>query len=163
MILEDFKKEPFVVFIGKDNREKDEMEKLLKKDYQLVLKHPENDLHPETQFKFIQKLVELFNATTPNLRVAVITNSPYILTTLNISLEASILSKEISNEKRILNILKKEQWLYTWKFGCYEIKSNKVNSIIDCGTGLIVADIIDSVSEEISSKFDELLELKSFG
>lgn len=155
--MNSFKLKPFMVFTGKNNEDtKHILNKL--KDYDIVIENLGGNLHPEFQVEYLYSLVKLFNETHHNIRIAFSTHSPYILSALNCCLIAyEAYTKK--NFKEVSEIFDNTKWISPDRLGVYNITGNEVKSIIDTETNLILADVIDNVSEKIGELFDNLLEL----
>ena len=152
-----FKLKPFMVFTGKNNENiKNTLNTL--KDYDIIIENLGGNLHPEYQVEYLYSLVKLFNETHNNIKIAFSTHSPYILSALNCCLIAyEAYTKK--NFKETAEIFDNTKWISIDRLGVYNITGNEVKSIIDTETNLILADVIDSVSEKIGEIFDELLDL----
>ena len=97
-----------------------------------------------------------------NLQFTITTHSPYILSSFNNLVQASILynSANTKNKKKINQIIPKELHLNPNCLSAYAFIDGKADSIIDPETQLIYAEYLDSVSEDIGSEFSDLLDLE---
>jgi hypothetical protein len=63
------------------------------------------------------------------------------------------------NKRKLSQIVPQTEMLKPNKLNAYAFQDGSVISLIDEETGLISADLLDEVSEEIAIEFDELLNL----
>jgi predicted ATP-dependent endonuclease of OLD family len=120
-----------------------------------IMEEPELNLYPASQKSEIEALVKL-NNSNPKNRLVITTHSPYVLTTFNNLLYAGMLASQYPNE--IEKIITKDLWIEKGKLSAFEIIDGKVKSIIDKETGLIQAEMIDKISNQINKDFESLLE-----
>lgn len=120
-----------------------------------IMEEPELNLYPASQKSEIEALVKL-NNSNPKHRLVITTHSPYVLTTFNNLLYAGMLASQYPNE--IEKIITKDLWIEKGKLSAFEIIDGKVKSIIDKETGLIQAEMIDKISNQINKDFESLLE-----
>jgi len=120
------------------------------------IEEPETHLFPVSQ-KFIIELVGLLYNNLQN--VVITTHSPYILTALNNLFLAYDIKKEKGSDV-VNKIIDEELCLNFDDVSAYTINNGKLKSIIDTEERLIGVNIIDSVSEEFNTVFDELLSLQ---
>jgi hypothetical protein len=86
------------------------------------------------------------------------THSPYILTSINNLLQAGKLYDGAGPDvKRLEGVIPLSQTLRPGEVGFYALEDGGAKAIIDSETGLIDAAVIDGVSDEIATQFDELL------
>ena len=119
------------------------------------MEEPELNLYPASQKSEIEALVKL-NNSNPKNRLVITTHSPYVLTTFNNLLYAGMLASQYPNE--IEKIITKDLWIEKGKLSAFEIIDGKVKSMIDKETGLIQAEMIDKISNQINKDFESLLE-----
>ena len=91
--------------------------------------------------------------------MVITTHSPYILTSFNNLLQAGQLLESGVNKKKLFKIVPEFEVLKPGELNAYAFEDGDVTSLIDEETGLISADLLDQVSEEIAVQFDELLDL----
>lgn len=134
---------------------------LFKKGLTIYLEEPEAHLFPMAQKKLVELISYVFNNKKLPVQFIVTTHSPYILTAINNILTASQLSEKIDlgKQKKIHRILPKKLYFDPKKLSAYAFSKEGVKSIIDEETGLILADEIDSVSEQLAIDFEKMLEL----
>lgn len=93
------------------------------------------------------------------MQFVITTHSPYILTAFNNLLQAGYLLEQGADKKKLFKIVPEFEVLKCGELNAYAFQDGGVVSLIDEETGLISADLLDQVSEEIAVQFDELLEL----
>lgn len=128
-----------------------------KDKYIIIIDNIELFLSPTKQSEVIPKLLETF----PDFDFVIATHSPYILTSTNTLIEAHntyLLHKD--KEKKISKIVPKSLWLPFDQVQAFEIKDGRLIDILDYETNLINDTVIDSVSDEIGTICDKLLEIK---
>jgi len=130
----------------------------------VFIEEPEAHLFPAAQKRIVELIATVFNNSRNNIQFVITTHSPYILTSFNNLIQAGIIKNRIENSTKKLKSL-------TSKVSIYEIlESKKVNatviengqskSLVNSNTGLIQSEILDSVSEEIATQFDGILDVE---
>ncbi len=130
--------------------------------FTLYIEEPEAHLFPTAQKKIVQLLARTFNQNSRiKFQIFVTTHSPYILSSFNNLIYAGNLSKnDESSKSQIEKIIPKEELLYSDLMSVYSIKENQNKFLIEEDSNLISSTILDSVSEEISLEFDNLLDIE---
>jgi hypothetical protein len=124
----------------------------------VYLEEPEAHLFPSTQKQIIELLAEVFRARPGYMCLVLTTHSPYILTSINNLLQAGKLYDGAGPDvKRLEGVIPLSQTLRPGEVGFYALEDGGAKAIIDSETGLIDAAVIDGVSDEIATQFDELL------
>jgi predicted ATPase len=130
----------------------------------IYIEEPEAHIFPAAQKQIIQLISLVFNASKENIpyQFLITTHSPYILTSLNNLLLAGKLASKLrgAKKKELLNIIDSDMTLNITNIQCYSLKDGLSASIISSENELIESDIIDEVSDDLSSEFDKLLELE---
>lgn len=125
----------------------------------LFIEEPEAHLFPSTQSRLIEVLAELIGETTAP-RLFVTTHSPYTLAKLNNLIKAgAVAALGDAQEKLVSQIAPRRAWLRKGAVSAYAIQDRVVVPIMD-EDGLINASYIDSISDDISNQFLELLEVE---
>lgn len=134
--------------------------KLSKERLSLFIEEPELSLFPNAQKQMVEYLVNLcFNFNTKrDIYIAFSTHSPYLLSSLNCLLKAYQVAKIKGLKNKVEKIVSSKYWLNINNFSAFNIKNGRLESIIDKDVGLISADNIDEVSEEINDIFQTLLD-----
>ena len=122
----------------------------------IVIEEPEQNLFPKAQKEVIEFLLKEVNEKNS---LFLMTHSPYVLSTLNILMMAhKVGSLSSKASKEVEKIIPKSKWLNRDNFSAYYIEDGKAKNIKG-KTGLISENVIDDISDEIDSEFQELLEL----
>ncbi|WP_027327451.1 AAA family ATPase [Helicobacter pametensis] len=141
-----------------------EMQRIENLEYRLsfFIEEPELSLFPTAQKRLVDYLVALTFKKDKNIRMAFSTHSPYILTSLNCLLKAYKLAEEFpSLREKIKKIVDEKYWLNPKEFDAFMVENGEVYSICkEENEGLILAEKIDGVSDEIRDVFDELIDLE---
>lgn len=129
------------------------------KNTTLVIEEPEAHLFPSAQAEVVKLIGKTYNLTGEASNFIITTHSPYILMSINNSIQAFIAK---SNNYKI-NTNSAKEWLNAAvnpkNISAYILTNGKIKSIIDAETGLINAHEIDQISSKLSSDFEELLGL----
>ena len=124
----------------------------------IVVEEPEAHLFPSAQKKVLELIMLLVNAT--NSQVLITTHSPYVLTSVNLLAYSGKVEKSKSTNKTIVN---KKFRVTPNSLDAYMINSQpkfKFESIIDSNLGLINAEKIDEISNEINELIDKLMDME---
>ncbi len=129
----------------------------------VYVEEPEAHLFPATQRLVVELLATVFNTDPENLQFVVTTHSPYILTALNNLLQAGQLGEELADDasalKKLHRVVPKSRHLVAGDVSAYYFDGKKAKSILSRQDGLINADVIDSVSEDLAIQFDKMLDI----
>jgi hypothetical protein len=125
----------------------------------VYIEEPEAHLFPSTQKLIMELMAQAFRARKGKIRIVLTTHSPYILTSVNNLLQAGKLYATASGKeaRRLSRIIPRTRTFNPGEVGFYALQDGKARSILDDETGLIDADVIDQVSNDIAIQFDELL------
>jgi hypothetical protein len=125
----------------------------------LFIEEPEAHLFPAAQKKMIELMGLAFNNSKSSSQFIVTTHSPYVLTSINNLIQASLAYQHAdqSTRDKISLVVPKELMINGKSLNAYAFKNGKVENIVDKETGLIYSQYLDSVSEEIGIEFDNLL------
>ena len=125
----------------------------------VYIEEPEAHLFPSTQKQIVEFIAEVFRARQRQMSLVLTTHSPYILTSINNLVQAGKLYADAVPDvkKRLKGVVPLSQTLNPGEVGFYALENGGAKSIIDSETGLIDAAVIDEVSDEIATQFDELL------
>lgn len=102
----------------------------------------EAHIFPESQKQIVDLVASLFNEYYGKIGFVLTTHSPYVATAIN-----NVIMK---SGKKGIKYAKSD-------FSAYTINNGEIKNIIEAETGLIDANIIDSVSSIIAEEFDKLL------
>lgn len=123
------------------------------------IEEPEAHLFPSAQKKIVELIAAIYNNAGISLQFVITTHSPYILTSFNNLLQAGQLLEKGVSKRKLFKIVPEFEILKCGELNAFAFEDGGVKSLIDEETGLISADLLDQVSEEIAVQFDELLEL----
>ncbi len=127
----------------------------------LYIEEPEAHLFPSAQKKMVEVIATAHNLSKENSQLVITTHSPYILMSFNNLLQAGQLQERGASKRKLFKIVPEFEILKPGELNAYAFQDGGVISLIDEETGLISADLLDQVSEEIAVQFDELLDIKS--
>lgn len=125
----------------------------------VFLEEPEAHLFPSSQQRIVKLIATVFNTSPHQHQFTITTHSPYILTSFNNLLQAGIAEKELSEKEKLYKIINKFEILQPGTVNAFLMENGGVKNIIDEEYGLIQAELIDSVSEDISLEFEQMLDL----
>ncbi len=128
----------------------------------IYIEEPEAHLFPSSQRDIVNLIATVYNTRKRNLQFVITTHSPYILTAFNNLLQAGILAQGASPETlaKISELVPESQFIDPQEVAVYQIANGTAKSIILEDTGLINAEVIDAVSQELAIQFDGLLEIE---
>jgi predicted ATPase len=88
------------------------------------------------------------------------THSPYILSAANnLLFAAKVAKQDVESSKEVDKIISKWSWIEKEEFSAYYVADGKAISIVNEKTGLIDENELDSISEDLASEFDALMDL----
>jgi hypothetical protein len=94
------------------------------------------------------------------------THSPYILTAFNTLIEAWRVGNKEGKHDQVAAIVPEKYWVNENDFAAYSIHDGVLTPIFSKeeegkeGSGLIDGDFLDSVSDQLGSEFDKLLDIE---
>ncbi|MCF7918295.1 MAG: ATP-binding protein [Candidatus Cloacimonetes bacterium] len=127
---------------------------------EIIIEEPESHVFPSTQKDLVDFISFVYKLNDDN-HFLITTHSPYILTAFN----NLILAGETYNDadqkvkNKIAKIMVKECLLRSKEVTAYHLESGVLKPIMDKETGLILAEGLDKVSEDIGEQFSQLLDL----
>ncbi len=125
-------------------------------DFSFFIEEPEAHLFPSAQKKLMELIAFYCNMRQEQPQIFITTHSPYILTSLNNLLLAFQALKKPECGKDVHEKYK-DIALDAENFSAYYIGDGTARNLME--DGLILADGIDDVSEEIGKEFDTLLDV----
>ncbi|NEO40488.1 MAG: ATP-binding protein [Moorea sp. SIOASIH] len=127
----------------------------------VYIEEPEAHLFPSAQRNIIELIACVFNSDREKLQFFITTHSPYILTAINNLIQAGMLYEESSQDvlPKLEKIVPSYKALSTSDLSAYVLENGKAENIVCNDTGLIDANVIDSVSDQLAIEFDKLLDL----
>jgi hypothetical protein len=125
----------------------------------VYIEEPEAHLFPSTQKLLVEFVAQTFRRRSGKMNLVVTTHSPYILTSMNNLLQAGKLYAESSPKvkQRLAKIISRTSVFAPREVAFYALENGKAKSLVDAETGLIHADVIDRVSDDIAIQFNKLL------
>ncbi|MCL1806162.1 MAG: AAA family ATPase [Oscillospiraceae bacterium] len=124
----------------------------------IIIEEPEAHLYPVSQKLVMELVARVINAT--GSRVIITTHSPYILTATNLLIHSAKVENKIQGEEAVVDPMAR---LNPDDVAAYLLERNgqfSSRSIIDEESGLIKAEEIDTVSDIIDEKMDDLVRLE---
>ncbi|WP_291724116.1 AAA family ATPase [Bernardetia sp.] len=131
-----------------------------------VYEEPEAHLFPASQKALMEMIVILLNSN-PNVQLLISTHTPYLLAVLNTLMKAKKLEKQLGeNDLTLDSLVPKEERLDSSRVRVYSAKQTEngrfvFENVVNQETQSIDAEIIDKVSEEIGTTYEQLLDLQS--
>jgi len=127
----------------------------------VYIEEPEAHLFPNAQRNVVELIATVLNYRKEQLQFFITTHSPYVLTALNNLLQAGLLYEESSTEiqTQLEKIISRYKALDISDLSAYVLMDGKCSSIVCLENGLIDAQVIDSVSDDLAVEFDKLLSL----
>lgn len=130
----------------------------------IYIEEPEAHLFPNAQKAMVKLLARTFNNKNSKFQIIVTTHSPYILASFNNLLQAGRLSKlKPEKDKNISKVVTKQEQISPDLISAYSLNLGKKVDLIDNESKLISQTILDSVSNEISIEFGNLLDIEFEG
>ncbi len=135
--------------------------KMLSNGASIYIEEPEAHIFPNAQKLIVEFISYVFNSSLLNYQFFITTHSPYILTSFNNLIQAGVIESESNDDKRreLYRIIDKNLILKPNSISAFSLHNDGFCDLIDSETGLIKVNSIDSVSNDISVEFDNLLNL----
>jgi len=130
------------------------------------IEEPEGHIFPATQDEVVRYFAELSNSDNWHTRITITTHSPYILTAFNTLIEAWRVGNKKGKREQVAAIIPEKYWVSENDFAAYSIHDGILTPIFSKeedgkeGSGLIDGDFLDSVSDQLGSEFDKLLDIE---
>jgi hypothetical protein len=131
-------------------------------NHTVYIEEPEAHLFPETQRDIVNLISVIFKLSKIDLQVFITTHSPYILTAFNNLLQAGALHYQnmgAVQRAELERIVPADMALSIDDITAYSLTNGQCIDLISMEMGLIDANIIDHVSNELSVEFGQLLDL----
>ncbi len=127
----------------------------------VYIEEPEAHIFPAAQRDMVELISTVYNSRKDSLQFLITTHSPYVLTAFNNLLQAGFLAIDATKEKiqEISRYVPISRSLHPNELAVYSLSGGYAQSILDIETGLIDANIIDEVSNELAVQFDQLLDI----
>lgn len=136
------------------------------REHFLVVEEPEGHVFPSTQYELVRFFSWLHNEDFFQFSWAITTHSPYILTAFNTLIEAWRAGNKEGKREQVAALIPEKYWVNENDFAAYSIHDGVLTSIFSKeeegkeGSGLIDGDFLDSVSDQLGSEFDKLLDIE---
>lgn len=125
----------------------------------LYIEEPEAHLFPTAQFNVVKLLARLCNLKN-SYQIFITTHSPYLLSSFNnLFLAGSIIKKHSNKTENVYNLIDKNEIIFSENATTYSLSNGKYSNLIDESDGLILAETLDRVSENIAIQFESLLDI----
>jgi hypothetical protein len=110
----------------------------------------------------INLIATIFNLSSSPVQFVITTHSPYILAALNNLIQAGNTFQQLDNTDRdqLREIVPDEQLLKTENIRVYSLYNGTASSIVSDETGLISTNLLDEVSDELATQFDNILSIE---
>lgn len=127
-----------------------------------VIEEPEAHLFPLAQGQVVSLIAAASNSSEKVGDFLVTTHSPYILSALNVLIQAgnTLRSMEGPDYSAVFDIVSEDQVVDFKDVSAYLVNAGKVVSIMDDEAKLIKAQAIDSISTHFSETFERLVEME---
>jgi energy-coupling factor transporter ATP-binding protein EcfA2 len=131
----------------------------------VFLEEPESNIFPSTQYELIRLFAWLTSEWRLDFSWAITTHSPYILTAFNTLIEAWRAGNKPGKREQVSAIIPEKYWINENDFAAYTIRDGVLIPIFENetegkeGSGLIDGDYLDSVSDQLGSEFEKLLDI----
>ena len=122
-----------------------------------IIEEPELSLFPATQKRLVDFIISSLKNNRKSGDLIITTHSPYILSSFNILLLAYI--SGVKNSERISKIVPRDIWINPDEFNAFYFTESSCRQIFDRELNLISGNELDSISEDIGDKFENLMEI----
>lgn len=126
------------------------------------IEEPEAHLFPVAQSRLMDFLIGQLVSRRAKRRLIITTHSPYILSKINTFLKAGSLGRTKRHGSAVQAIVPKECWLTPKHVRAYALHEGTLVNLLEAD-GLIDTRYIDSVSDDVSHTFDNLLDIEYSG
>lgn len=125
----------------------------------LYIEEPEAHLFPTAQFNVVKLLARLCNLKN-SYQIFITTHSPYLLSSFNnLFFAGSIIKKDNNKTEDVYNLIDKNEIIFSENATAYSLSNGKYSNLMDENDGLILAETLDRVSENIAIQFERLLDI----
>ena len=123
-------------------------------------------IFPSTQDELVRIFARMSNEPVLDTSWVITTHSPYILTAFNNLIQAWRVGNKPGKHDEVAAVIPEQYWIDEKDFKAYAIHDGKLRPIFEVetegkeGSGLIDGDYLDSVSDNLGSQFDKLLDIE---
>lgn len=127
----------------------------------LFIEEPEAHLFPSAQAQIVEVFANIIRMDAAPSSITLTSHSPYILAKANNLIKAGRLGfrKRSERQEAVNNVVERRFWILPDEMSAYHVGFGSSRNIID-DAGLISAEYIDEISEEILKEFEELLDIE---
>jgi hypothetical protein len=130
------------------------------------IEEPESNIFPSTQNDLVQIFARMAKEPVLDASWVITTHSPYILTAFNGLIEAWRAGNKPGKREEVAALIPERYWINENDFAAYTIRDGVLVPIFEKetegkeGSGLIDGDYLDSISDELGSQFEKLLDIE---
>lgn len=127
-----------------------------------IVEEPEQNLFPTNQMELLRFLIRKMDNQELIKNLIITTHSPYLLSVLNISILAAIVAKDKELSMQVDKIIPAEMRINPERVAVYALGNEEdiyCKSVINEDTGTIEQNYLDSVSDTLSTEFNQLYKL----
>ena len=125
----------------------------------LYIEEPEAHLFPTAQFNVVKLLARLCNLKN-SYQIFITTHSPYLLSSFNnLFFAGSIIKNNSRKTEKVYNFIDKNEIIFSENATAYSLLNGKYSNLMEENDGLILAETLDRVSENIAIQFESLLDI----
>lgn len=134
--------------------------------WSFFVEEPEMSIFPSTQDELVRIFARMSNEPVLDTSWVITTHSPYILTAFNNLIQAWRVGNKPGKHDEVAAVIPEQYWIDEKDFKAYAIHDGKLRPIFEVetegkeGSGLIDGDYLDSVSDNLGSQFDKLLDIE---
>ena len=125
----------------------------------VMIEEPELSLWPEMQMELMQRMVEICIGNG-DMGIMFTTHSPYILSTINNLIYAYQVGENSSVAEAVNEIIPRKYWLNPQNVAVFMINQGQIKDIMDAELRQIQSEYIDSASDIINEKYDQIFNIK---
>jgi hypothetical protein len=133
------------------------------------LEEPETSVFPSTQNDLVRIFARMANEPTLDASWVITTHSPYVMTAFNTLIEAWHAGNKPGKRERANAVIPERYWINPDDFAAYAMRDGvlfpifKRESESSESVTLIDGDYLDSVSDQLGSEFEQLLDIEYAG
>lgn len=121
----------------------------------IIVEEPEQNLFPETQSDLVRYIFRQIHSGRDN--IVITTHSPYVLSTLNNLIYAYNVGQD--NKEKVDVIVPADTWINYDDVAAYMLSEGCLLSMMDDELKQLKSEMIDSVSIELNSEYEKLMDI----